>query len=111
MGKLVVSLGNRSLCEIICCLKKSQESASERERAAAYFGLSELIAACQRQMLIAHLEELVSLVKCGLCDQTSAVRCAAGGTFDSLYDVLKQRAIEEVVPSFLQALEVNQLET
>ncbi|KAJ1490634.1 armadillo-type protein, partial [Baffinella frigidus] len=109
MGEMVAKLGDRVLYDVIPILQKGLASDEELLRAGVCLGLSEVIGSCQRNQLTTHMEDLVSTVRRGLCDSAPSVRGAAAQAFDALYKAIQQRAIEEVVPSLLNALQVASL--
>ncbi|EKX53505.1 hypothetical protein GUITHDRAFT_57715, partial [Guillardia theta CCMP2712] len=105
MGEMVGKLGDRVLHDVIPILQRSLEAEDELERAGVCLGLSEVIANCQKQQILQHMDELILTVRQALCDRDRDVRVASGRAFDALFKAIGQRAIEDIVPALLTDLE------
>lgn len=51
-----------------------------------------------------HEEDIVSIVRASLVDDESNVRSAAAKAFDTLQDHLGAKAIDQIIPTLLEAL-------
>lgn len=105
MGELVSKMGDRALPDVIPILEKCLMSDNDQQRAGVCLGLAEVIVNCTKNQIFNFLDQLVSTVRNALCDGDKGVRASAARAFDALYKMLGQRAIEEVVPSLLAALD------
>lgn len=105
MGELINKMGDRALPDVIPILQKCLQSDNEEERSGVCLGIGEVIANCTKNQIYNFLDDLVSTVRSALCDAGRSVRAAAARAFDALFKQLGQRAIEEVVPSLLEALD------
>ena len=70
-------------------------------------GLAEVIACSSKEQIIKFLEIIVKVVRDALCDENEAVRKMAASCFQSLFQVVGARTLDEVVPTLLVALESN----
>lgn len=105
LGDLVRKLGERILPQIIPILEEKLRSNRSDERQGVCIGLSEIIANTSKEMVEAFVFSLVPTVRKALCDPLPEVRQAAASTFDSLYNAVGVRALEEIIPFLLQRLQ------
>ncbi|KAI8012313.1 Protein ILITYHIA [Camellia lanceoleosa] len=68
-------------------------------------GLSEVMASAGKSQLLSFMDELIPAIRTSLCDSMPEVRESAGLAFSTLYKSAGLQAIDEIVPTLLQALE------
>mmetsp|Transcript_36317 Transcript_36317/g.82796 ORF Transcript_36317/g.82796 Transcript_36317/m.82796 type:complete len:2659 (-) Transcript_36317:74-8050(-) len=105
LGDLVRKLQDRVLPEIIPILQEGLLSPDGNKRQGVCAGLSEVMSSTGKHYLSAYVDKLVPTVRMALCDSEPLVREAAAAAFDTLYKNIGPKAVEEVVPSLLVALE------
>ncbi|KAL7522340.1 hypothetical protein ACHAWX_007024 [Stephanocyclus meneghinianus] len=105
LGDIVQKLGDQVLPEIIPVLRDSLYKGDEYTRQGVCVGLSEVIACSSKEQIIKFLEILVKVVKDALCDDSPEVRKMAAECFQSLYQTVGARTLEEIVPSLLVGME------
>eukprot|EP00898_Chlorokybus_atmophyticus_P007528 jgi/Chlat1/7777/Chrsp66S07244 len=111
LGELVRKLGERVLPAIIPILQKDLQDESATTRQGVCFGLSEVMASAGRQTLVSYMSDLIPTVRQALCDPSPEVREAASEAFNTLYKNGGMQVIDEIVPSLLEALEVEEIST
>ncbi|XP_057374386.1 stalled ribosome sensor GCN1-like [Daphnia carinata] len=104
LGDLVRKLGERVLPEIIPILEDGLNSDEPDTRQGVCIGLSEIMASTSREMVMTFVDSLVPTVRKALCDPLSEVRQAAAKTFDSLHSTVGGRALDDILPFMLEAL-------
>ncbi|KAI9565775.1 hypothetical protein GHT06_009568 [Daphnia sinensis] len=104
LGDLVRKLGERVLPEIIPILEDGLNSDEPDTRQGVCIGLSEIMASTSRDMVMTFVDSLVPTVRKALCDPLSEVRQAAAKTFDSLHSTVGGRALDDILPFMLEAL-------
>ena len=105
LGDIVQKLGDQVLPEIIPVLRDSLYKGDEYTRQGVCVGLSEVIACSSKEQIIKFLEILVKVLKDALCDESPEVRKMAAECFQSLYQTVGARTLEEIVPSLLVGME------
>jgi hypothetical protein len=107
LGDIVQKLGDQVLPEIIPVLRDSLYKGDEYTRQGVCVGLAEVIACSSKEQIIKFLEILVKVVRDALCDDSPEVRKMAADCFQSLYQTVGPRTLEEIVPSLLVGMESN----
>ena len=105
LGDIVQKLGDQVLPEIIPVLRDSLYKGDEYTRQGVCVGLAEVIACSSKEQIIKYLEILVKVVRDALCDESSEVRRMAAECFQSLYQTVGARTLEEIVPPLLVGME------
>eukprot|EP00804_Cyclotella_cryptica_P025389 CCRYP_016513-RD/>CCRYP_016513-RD protein AED:0.04 eAED:0.04 QI:135/1/1/1/0.77/0.7/10/4374/2912 len=105
LGDIVQKLGDQVVPEIIPVLRDSLYRGDEYTRQGVCVGLAEVIACSSKEQIIKFLEILVKVVKDALCDDAQEVRKMAAECFQSLYQTVGARTLEEIVPSLLVGME------
>lgn len=105
LGELVRKLGERILPEVIPMLEKGLESKEPVTRQGVCLGLSEVLSSAARNQLGAYLAVVIPCVRKALCDDLPEVREAAAQAFDTLYENVGSRAVDEVLPILLKDIE------
>lgn len=105
LGDIVQKLGDKVLPEIIPVLRDSLYHGDEHTRQGVCVGLAEVISCSSKEQIIKFLEIIVKVVQDALCDENEQVRKMASSCFQSLYNVVGARTLDEVVPALLVAME------
>ncbi|XP_047319799.1 protein ILITYHIA [Impatiens glandulifera] len=105
LGELVRKLGERVLPLIIPILSQGLKDSSPSRRQGVCIGLSEVMGSAGKAQLISFMDELIPTIRTALCDSVPEVRESAGLAFSTLYKSAGMQAIDEIVPTLLQALD------
>jgi hypothetical protein len=105
LGDIVHKLGDSVLPEIIPVLRNALYDGDKHTRTGVCVGLSEVISCSTRDQILRFIEIIVKVVQDALCDEDEGVRVMAASCFQSLHNVVGNRALDEIVPSLLVALE------
>uniref|UniRef100_A0A7S4K262 TOG domain-containing protein n=2 Tax=Odontella aurita TaxID=265563 RepID=A0A7S4K262_9STRA len=105
LGDVVGKLGDAVLPEIIPVLRASLSRGDEHPRRGVCVGLNEVISCSSKQHIDKYLDILVKAVQDALCDEDEGVRELGASCFQSLYSTVGNRAMDEVVPVLLIAME------
>ncbi|CAL5321772.1 unnamed protein product [Camellia sinensis] len=103
--QLVRKLGERVLPLIIPILSRGLKDPNASRRQGVCIGLSEVMASAGKSQLLSFMDELIPTIRTGLCDSMPEVREPAGLAFSTLYKSAGLQAIDEIVPTLLNALE------
>jgi len=104
LGDLVRKLGERVLPDIIPILEDSLKSDRNDQRQGVCIGLSEIINSLHKDTVPTFVPSLIPTVRRALYDSSPKVREAAARTFDSLYQCLGNKALDEVLPPLIKLL-------
>lgn len=105
LGDIVAKLSDAVLPEIIPVLQDALYSGDEHTRRGVVVGLTEIISSTSKEQIAKYLNILVKAVQDALCDEDDGVRAMAASCFQSLYTAVGSRALDEVVPVLLSAME------
>ncbi|KAL7456767.1 hypothetical protein ACHAWC_008242 [Mediolabrus comicus] len=105
LGDIVQKLGDQVLPEVIPVLRDSLYRGDDHTRQGVCVGLAEVIACSSKEQIIKFLDILVKVVQDALCDEDDQVRKMATQCFQSLFQVVGTRTLDEVVPALLVAME------
>lgn len=107
LGEITRKLGGSVLEEIVPQLQQrgSDTGASASVRAGVMLAVESLLENATEAQLEDHEDALIAAVRLGLTDRSPTVREAAASAFDALQESVGQRAIEEVIPVLLGALQ------
>ncbi|KAJ9126404.1 hypothetical protein QFC24_002142 [Naganishia onofrii] len=104
LGQLCRKNGERILNEIMPILKSSVTSRDVRTREGACLALSEIMQTASDEHLEAHEDAIISAVSVALVDPDVILRMAAARTFDAMQEQIGLRAIDETIPTLLEAM-------
>lgn len=107
LGEIVTKLGESVLPEIIPVLRNALYDGDDATKRGVCVGLSEVIKSSTKDQIVRYIDIIVKLVQDALCDEDELVRQMAASSFQSLYSVVGSRAMDEVVPSLMVALELG----
>lgn len=105
LGDIVNKLGDSVLPEIIPVLRNALYTGDKHTRTGVCVGLTEVISCSTRDQILRFIEIIVKAVQDALCDEDAGVRKMAASCFQSLHNAVGSRAMDEIVPSLLVALE------
>ncbi|EIN06629.1 ARM repeat-containing protein [Punctularia strigosozonata HHB-11173 SS5] len=104
IGELCRKSGDRVLSEIIGLLRTRSTSSDARIREGVCLALSELMVNTTDTQREGREDEIILMVRTSLVDDEANVRSAAARAFDILQEHLGTRAIDQTIPTLLEAL-------
>ncbi len=107
LGDIVSKLGDTVLPEIIPVLRDALYRGDIHTRLGACVGLNEVIGCSSKEQIAKYLQILVKAVKDALCDDLEEIREMAASCFQSLYLVMGDKVLDEVVPALLVGMDDN----
>jgi HEAT repeat protein len=105
LGDIVSKLGDSVLPEIIPVLRNSLTDGDAFTRRGVCVGLSEVITCSTKDQILRFIDIIVKVVQDALCDDDEDVRELAATSFQNLHFLIGNRAMDEVVPALMVALE------
>lgn len=105
LGDIVRKLGDSVLPNIIPVLRNSLYDGDHNTRRGVCVGLSEVIGSSTKDQIVRFLDIIVKVVQDAICDDNEGVREMAASSFQNLYNLVGNMAMDEVVPSLMVALE------
>ncbi|KAG6873014.1 hypothetical protein C0995_003975 [Termitomyces sp. Mi166 len=96
--------GEKILAAIITSLQEKSTSPDSRTREGVCLMLSEIMESTTESQREGHEDEIISIVRVSLVDDEANVRSAAAKTFDVLQEHLGAIAIDQTIPTLLEAL-------
>lgn len=105
LGELIRKAGDGVLASLLPTLEEGLVTSTDSDaKQGICLALKELIASATAESLEDHEKTLISVVRTALTDSDEDVREAAAEAFDALQDVLGKRAVDQVLPFFLNLL-------
>ncbi|KAF8343178.1 armadillo-type protein [Cantharellus anzutake] len=104
LGELCRKQGERILSDTVPILRAGAESSDSKTREGVCFAISEVLENTTKGQRENHEDELISAVRISLVDNSASVRIAAAQAFDSLQEHVGSRAIDQTIPTLLEAL-------
>lgn len=108
LGDIVGKLGDSVMSEIVPVLRDSLYDGDEFTRRGVCVGLSEVIGSSTKDQILRYLDIIVKVVQDALCDDDEVVRQMAATSFQNLHSLVGSRAMDEVVPALMVALESSE---
>jgi HEAT repeat protein len=105
LGDLVSKLGDSVLPQIMPVLRNALIDGNEHTKRGVCVGLTEVISCSTKEQIFKYIEIITKVVQDALSDDSESVRRMAAASFQSLHNVVGSRALDEVVPSLMVALE------
>lgn len=105
LGDVVSKLGESVLPQIIPVLRNALYDGDEHTKRGVCVGLSDVIQCSTKEQILRFIEIVSKVVQDALCDDSESVRKMAAASFQSLHNVVGNRAFDEIVPSLMVALE------
>ncbi|CBQ69258.1 related to translation activator GCN1 [Sporisorium reilianum SRZ2] len=105
LGELVKKLGEKILRETIPILRmRGASSEDPKTRSGVCYAVAEVLANSTKTQLEDHEDAIIAVVRHALVDESQAVRHAAAQAFDATQTYIGPRAIDETIPTLLEAL-------
>ncbi|KAF8317653.1 ARM repeat-containing protein [Clavulina sp. PMI_390] len=104
LGEISRKLGEKILGEVVPLLRRGADSPNPSTRAGVCFAVSEILQNTTDSQQEGHEDDLIATVRVCLVDESSSVRVAAAQAFDTLQEYLGNRAIDQTIPTLLEAL-------
>ncbi|KAF5354845.1 hypothetical protein D9756_005584 [Leucocoprinus leucothites] len=96
--------GERVVGEIMQLLKSRAQSTDARTREGVCLTLTEIMRSTTDSQREGHEDEIITIVRVSLVDDEANVRSAAAQAFDVLQEHIGGRAIDQTIPTLLEAL-------
>ncbi|PAA50781.1 hypothetical protein BOX15_Mlig013808g2 [Macrostomum lignano] len=110
LGDIVKKLGERVLQHMMQMLQTGLDSSDAKQREGVCLALSEIMRSVPKDHMQSYADQLVPTVRRALADPLPSVRVAASRTFDQLYTVLGQRALDDIVIKLQSDLEAGNVD-
>ncbi|KAG9005891.1 translational activator of GCN4 [Tulasnella sp. JGI-2019a] len=104
MGELCRKLGDKIIGDIIPMIREASESQSAQTREGACMAISEVIENANENAQENYEDQIIALVRVCLVDDSAEVRAAAAMAFDALQQHYGNKAIDQTIPTLLEAL-------
>jgi HEAT repeat protein len=108
MGDMVQKLGHKSLLEIIPLLKESLSSEVDETRQGVLLSLSEIMIAVHKNVNI-YVQNILPIIKFGICDLSPKVQDAASIAFNSLVKLSGSEVVSDVISNLINDLKDKKL--
>ncbi|KAJ6518743.1 armadillo-type protein [Mycena sanguinolenta] len=104
VGELCRKFGDRIIGEVMTILRTNSTSTDPRTREGVCLTLSEIMENSTDSQREGHEDEIISIVRMSLVDDEANVRSAAAKAFDILQEHIGPKAIDQTIPTLLDAL-------
>ena len=104
LGELCRKNGERIFAEIVPILQKAISSPDTRSREGACLAFADVMAASNRDVLEDHEDAIISAIRKALVDEQASVRAAAAQTFDTAQHYMGAKAVDQTIPTLLEAM-------
>ena len=104
LGELCRKNGERIFGEIMPILQKAITSPDERTKGGACLAFSDVMSASNKDVIADNEDVIISAVRIALVDSSAAVRAAAAQTFDTMQHYMGAKAIDQTIPTLLEAM-------
>ncbi|WWD10197.1 hypothetical protein V865_008331 [Kwoniella europaea PYCC6329] len=104
LGELCRKNGERIFGEIIPILQKAIASPDARSKEGACLAFADVMAATNKDVIQDHEDTIISSVRTALVDPEPSVRSAAARTFDAMQHYMGAKAIDQTIPTLLEAM-------
>jgi len=104
VGELCRKNGERIVGEIVPILRNAITSNDARTKEGACLAFSDVMQAASKDAIEAHEEVIISSIRDTLVDSEAGVRAAAAQTFDTMQHYMGNRAIDQTIPTLLEAM-------
>jgi HEAT repeat protein len=108
LGDIVGKLGDSVLPQIIPVLRKALYDGDDNTKRGVCVGLTEVIQCSNKEQILRFLEIIIPVVRDALSADSEIVRKMAAISFQSLYAAVGSRVMDEIVPTFMVALETGE---
>ncbi|CAA7260345.1 unnamed protein product [Cyclocybe aegerita] len=104
VAELCRKFGERILGEIMPILKTKATSTDPRTREGVSLTISQIMQNATESQREDHEDDIISIIRAALVDDEANVRSAAAQAFDVLQEELGVKAIDQTIPTLLEAL-------
>jgi hypothetical protein len=104
VGELCRKNGERIVGEIVPILRTAIMSDDPRTKEGACLAFSDVMAAASKDAIETHEEIIISSVREALVSPHEDVRAAAAQTFDAMQQYMGNKAIDQTIPTLLEAM-------
>ncbi|WVF72242.1 hypothetical protein IAT40_007054 [Kwoniella sp. CBS 6097] len=104
LGELCRKNGERIFAEIIPILQKAITAPDARTKEGACLAFADVMAATNKDIIADHEDAIISAIRTALVDGESSVRTAAAKTFDAAQHYMGAKAIDQTIPTLLEAM-------
>ncbi|KAJ7623265.1 armadillo-type protein [Roridomyces roridus] len=104
VGEICRKFGDRILTEVMAILRTNSTSMDSTTREGVCLMLSEIMENSTESQREGHEDDIISIVRMSLVDDEPNVRSAAAKAFDILQEHLGPKAIDQTIPTLLDAL-------
>ncbi|WWC61174.1 uncharacterized protein I303_103754 [Kwoniella dejecticola CBS 10117] len=104
LGELCRKNGERIFGEIIPILQKAISAPDARSKEGACLAFADVMAATNKEVISDHEDAIISSVRAALVDTEPSVRAAAARTFDAMQHYMGAKAIDQTIPTLLEAM-------
>ncbi|WVR05268.1 hypothetical protein IAU60_002280 [Kwoniella sp. DSM 27419] len=104
LGELCRKNGERIFGEIIPILQKAITSPDARTKEGACLAFADVMEATNKDVIADHEDAIISAVRTALVDGEASVRTAAARTFDAMQHYMGAKAIDQTIPTLLEAM-------
>ncbi|KAF7294474.1 TOG domain-containing protein [Mycena kentingensis (nom. inval.)] len=104
VGELCRKFGDRVLSEVVAILRTNSTSQDSRTREGVCLFLSEIMENSTEGQREGHEDDIIAMVRSALVDDEANVRSAAAKAFDILQEHIGNKAIDQTIPTLLDAL-------
>ncbi|WVQ78061.1 hypothetical protein IAT38_000142 [Cryptococcus sp. DSM 104549] len=104
LGELCRKNGERIFGEIIPILQKAITSPDPRTKEGACLAFADVMAATNKEVISSHEDAIIASVRTALVDKEPSVRVAAARTFDAAQHYMGAKAIDQTIPTLLEAM-------
>ncbi|KAJ7066647.1 armadillo-type protein [Mycena amicta] len=104
VGELCRKFGDRVLSEVVTILRTNSTSQDSRTREGVCLMLSEIMENSTEAQRDGHEDDIIAVVRAALVDDEANVRSAAAKAFDILQEHIGPKAIDQTIPTLLDAL-------
>ncbi len=104
LGELCRKNGDRILAEIIPMLREAVTSGDARTREGACTAFTEIMLSATEEQVERHEDAIIAAVRKALVDDEANVRVAAAKAFDTMQEYIGPKAIDQTIPTLLEAM-------
>lgn len=104
LAELCRKNGERIFAEIVPILQKAISSPDYRSREGACLAFADVMSASNRDVLEDHEDAIISAIRKALVDDVASVRAAAAQTFDTAQHYMGAKAVDQTIPTLLEAM-------
>ncbi|EIW69657.1 hypothetical protein TREMEDRAFT_73934 [Tremella mesenterica DSM 1558] len=104
LGELCRKNGERIFSEIIPILQKAITASDAATKEGACLAFADVMAASNKEILGDYGDAIISSVRTALVDPEASVRSAAAKTFDAMQHFLGTKAVDQTIPTLLEAM-------